>query len=173
MQEWRHKGLDIHDHTAKELLLVESPSRRDLESGVKALGHKILSNRNSEEYRKVEEQKHKGEFVLPFDLRNWEKMRDVNHFWKADRDIIRKFIGEERYILGSVIAATEKERVVPSTDDNQKLSIRDWALVQPQSQASVGGNNVSCHRPLYQLANKSLSDGPRLHRATKSIGHLF
>ncbi|KAJ0420794.1 hypothetical protein BJY00DRAFT_312720 [Aspergillus carlsbadensis] len=66
---------------------------------------------------------------------------------RKDRETMQEYLDNHGHLLGHVFAASGL-RVAPSPEDASKLSIRDWALVRPNADHSVGKNNIGIVKTL-------------------------
>jgi hypothetical protein len=61
--------------------------------------------------------------------------------WRKGRETMKGYLDNNGNLLGEVFASSGL-RVAPSTEDASKLSIRDWALMLPNADHSMGKNDV-------------------------------
>jgi hypothetical protein len=104
----------------RHLLAVESPSRKDVEQGIGVLTDEINPPGR--------------------DPDGWRAQMMVE--WIKDRDTMNEYLHKNGNLVGEVFASSGL-RVAPSTEDESKLSIRDWALVRPNADHSMGKDDVS------------------------------
>ncbi|KAL5342149.1 hypothetical protein BJX70DRAFT_386274 [Aspergillus crustosus] len=130
IQKWKRHGVRPNDADSARLLPVDSPSYRDIKRGLDNLAHRIGKEESEKVYREVEELKANDEFVMPLLERRWKVTVTAIAQLQGERHIIKQFFHESTHRLGSVFAASGF-REVQSTDDPNKLSVRDWALIPP------------------------------------------
>lgn len=104
----------------------------------------MARNKANKYYKRVETARAQDEFVLPGDEAKWKTASRILEALEKDRDSMKSFVQNGQHVLGNVFAASGL-REARSTDDANKLSVRDWALIQPKSGRSAGDNVVSDH----------------------------
>ncbi|KAL3482730.1 hypothetical protein BJX62DRAFT_245590 [Aspergillus germanicus] len=123
LQQWKRDGVNSNNVHKRHLLAVESPSRKDVEQGIQFLTDEInqpgLEPNGRSAQMRVE--------------------------WRKDRETMKGYLDNDGNLLGEVFASSGL-RVAPSTEDASKLSIRDWALVQPNADHSMGKNDIEIVR---------------------------
>ncbi|KAL3450776.1 hypothetical protein BJX65DRAFT_304931 [Aspergillus insuetus] len=97
-------------------------------------------------------------FVIPSDRSDWKIQADIIREKTEEKTVMNRFLQGKRHILGSVLAASGA-REVKSTDKPSDLSIRDWALVELNSNRSAGANMVKIptQTPLERLVGFSIT----------------
>lgn len=140
--KWKQEGVRIGDPNAARLLSMDSPCYRDIKAGVDAKESTMARSKADKVYQRVEAARAQGEFVLPGDKARWKTASRILEALEKDRDSMKSFVQNGQHVLGNVFAASGI-REARSTDDANKLSVRDWALVQPKSGRSAGDNAVS------------------------------
>ncbi|KAL3476119.1 hypothetical protein BJX99DRAFT_258822 [Aspergillus californicus] len=149
VQKWKRHGVRPGDADSTRLLSVDSPSYRDIKRRVDSLAHDIREEESKEVYREVKELKANDEFVMLLSERRWKVISTAIAQLQGGRHIIKQFFHKPTQKLGTVFAASGF-REMQSTNDPSKLSIRDWALVQPGVGRAAGKNTVTippAHRP--------------------------
>ncbi|KAL2830833.1 hypothetical protein BDW59DRAFT_158273 [Aspergillus cavernicola] len=141
IREWKQCGVHVGDAHKARLLPIDSPSFCDMNKGVESIAAEIERLKSDSVYRQVEELKAKDEIVLPHLERSWEYISKSIIQQQNEHHDMRDFFNSNTYRLGTVFAASGL-REAKSTDNPKKLSIRDWALVQPATPRSAGNNMV-------------------------------
>lgn len=142
LRKWKQQGVHIGDPDAARLLPVDAPCYRDIKNGIDYLAESIAGNERNENYQKVQDAKEKDEFIVPRDERAWKIISEAITMLTEERNLMKAFFHNDGYTFGKVFAASGL-REVPSTKDPKEDSIRDWALVKPNENRSVGNNYVS------------------------------
>jgi hypothetical protein len=122
----------------RHLLAVESPSRKDVEKGIHFLTDEINQPGLDPNGRS-------------------DQMREE---WEKDREAMKEYLNNSGNLFAEVFALSGL-RVAPFTEDASKLSIRDWALVRPNADNSMGKNDVSAPLCCYPNATDAGIDWDR------------
>lgn len=108
---------------------MDSPSYRDMTTGIKAITAEIEEKKSIEDYRHVEALKQQNEFILPYMESFWKDTSEAIAALESEEHQMRDLLNSNAHHLGNVFAASGK-REVQSTEIPSQLSTRDWALVQ-------------------------------------------
>ncbi len=156
--KWKQEGVRSGDANASRLLSIDAPCYRDIKAGIDVKESTMDDIKIDDVYKRAEEAKAQGEFVLPSDEAKWKTLSRMLEALDNDGNTMKSFVRNGQHVLGTVFAASGI-REARSTNDPNKLSVRDWALVQPKSGRSAGDNAVS-DRPIppirLQVFNENL-----------------
>ncbi|KAL4779658.1 hypothetical protein BJX76DRAFT_365088 [Aspergillus varians] len=139
IDRWKKQGVYVNDQNKSRLLLMDSPSYRDMRQGIDNLTTQITQRQNYPVYRKVELAKAEEEFVISSDEREWRVVSRALAQLHQDRHDMQTFFQQKGYNLGDTFAASGP-RVAECTGKKGEFSTRDWALVQPRGGRSVRDN---------------------------------
>jgi hypothetical protein len=140
--KWKQEGVRIGDLNAARLLSVDAPCYRDIKAGIDVKESAMDRVKTEEAYQEVEEARAQGRSSSSGDQEGWKRASGCLSELDEERNTIKSFVQNGQHVLGNVFAASGL-REARSTDDPDKLSVRDWALVQPKSGRSAGDNAVS------------------------------
>lgn len=151
------QGVRVYDEHKRRLLLIDSPSYRDIKNKLDVLANEIERSESRKEYREVEELRANDEFVMPFLESTWKDISAAITRRQKERHTIKKFLhdNENSSRLGTVFAASGLREEI-STDDPNELSIRDWALVRVGAGRAVGNNTFKVSQVKFFNQNRLL-----------------
>ncbi|KAL2838184.1 hypothetical protein BJY01DRAFT_251086 [Aspergillus pseudoustus] len=125
LEKWKQDGVQVRDTDKSRLLAVDSPSRKDIVDGIRLLTRKINQEGTP--------------FAFEWDGERESAQRIAD--WKKERQTMEEYLRGNNHIFGEDFASSWLH-VAPSVEDPSKPSIRDWALVRPSSNCSMGKNNI-------------------------------
>lgn len=131
------------------MLLMDSPPRSDLNSGIQTITAEIEKLRQGELYRKITKAHADDEYVMPLEERRWQIVHSTIEKHQNEKKLLEKYLEKDKCTFGCVMAASgvkEKPRKSVQTKDPQQVpSILDWALIRPTKHPirTVGTNEVS------------------------------
>lgn len=138
----------ITDKNASRLLIMDSPTQRDIQGGISGLDDLVSSVENTVYYQEVSRAIaiEEGEYVTGPQMALWKKHNKQIRRLNEDKECMRGYLDKGRHRLGTVFAASGlREEVTPSVKPNPTLlpTVRDWALIRLLEGRSLGNNNVS------------------------------
>ncbi|KAL4915992.1 hypothetical protein BDW62DRAFT_218972 [Aspergillus aurantiobrunneus] len=146
VKQWKANGVPAADpaHAAQKdrLLEIDAPSFRDMKIALDRHAKSIANLHADSDYREVEALKEEGAFIMPLKERAWKNICKLIREVEKKREPTNDFFLRRAYRFGTVFAASGL-REVTSTDDPTKISMRDWALLQPRGHRLVGKNIIT------------------------------
>ncbi|KAI9373417.1 hypothetical protein BJX61DRAFT_382548 [Aspergillus egyptiacus] len=152
-RKWNQTGVRPKDPNADHLLLVDSPSRLDLDASIQC-NNEMIESLKTTRYKSILRDLNTDEFVTPPDQR-WFKAQQKNLKMREETVVkVQSFRDKERYVVGKVFASTALEQVVhlPGLPFPR---IVDWALIKPTPNRKVGSNDLTAY-PSERLKGASL-----------------
>lgn len=122
-------------------LPMDSPSRSELQRGLKSVVKQIDEHSRNAIFEKVEKAKLDDDFVMPSEENAWKSVSAAIKPLKDEHAILDDFLNKGHIACGCVMAASGLKNK-PAKNPGGLGSIIDWALIKPVHR-SVGSNDVS------------------------------
>lgn len=136
----------INDENASRLLIMDSPTQRDIQGGISSLEKLVSDIQNTGKHQEASRAIEEGEYVAGPQMALWKRHNKQIRRLNEDKECMQGYLDKGRHRLGTVFAASGlREEVTSSVNPNPTLlpTVRDWALIRPLEGRSLKNNNVS------------------------------
>ncbi|KAL3482064.1 hypothetical protein BJX99DRAFT_253188 [Aspergillus californicus] len=136
-RNWKEHGIAANDIKAKELLIIDVPSKGRLQNTIKSTASDIDLIKSLAQYKELEKIRNSDDsFMRPGQVRQMEKLDKSITANEGKRRALEEALDEKKYVFGRVFAASglkQKELLTTSLNRPSGLgSSMDWALIRPQ-----------------------------------------